>query len=82
MMDEETWMNAEKALELGFIDGILFDEKSTEPNKTEDNDSDGVMFSNIKTNDLLIEKMQKVSFENKNSVPINQLEKRLNLLKK
>jgi ATP-dependent Clp protease protease subunit len=82
MMDEETWMNAEKALELGFIDGILFDEKSTESNKTEDNDSDGVMFSNIKTNDLLIEKMQKVSFENKNSVPINQLEKRLNLLKK
>ena len=24
LMDEETWMNAEKALQLGFVDGILF----------------------------------------------------------
>ncbi len=27
MMDNETWMNAKKALELGFIDGIIEDEK-------------------------------------------------------
>ena len=27
MMDETTWMNAKKAVELGFIDGILEDEK-------------------------------------------------------
>lgn len=27
LMDEETWMNAEKALQLGFVDGILFSEK-------------------------------------------------------
>lgn len=26
LMDEETWMNAEKALQLGFVDGILFSE--------------------------------------------------------
>ena len=26
-MDDETWLNAEKALQLGFVDGILFDEK-------------------------------------------------------
>ena len=27
MMDEETWMNANKAIEMGFADGILEDEK-------------------------------------------------------
>ena len=27
MMDETTWMNAKKAIELGFADGILTDEK-------------------------------------------------------
>ena len=28
MMDDETWMNAKKAIELGFADAILTDEKS------------------------------------------------------
>ena len=27
MMDDETWMNAKKAIELGFADGMLTDEK-------------------------------------------------------
>lgn len=30
LMDAETWMNANKAVELGFADGILEDEKTTE----------------------------------------------------
>lgn len=34
MMDDTTWMNANKALELGFADGILTDERKTVP--TED----------------------------------------------
>ena len=29
MMDETTWMNAKKAIELGFADGMLIDEKHT-----------------------------------------------------
>ncbi len=29
LMDEETWMNAKKAIELGFADGILEDEKKS-----------------------------------------------------
>lgn len=29
LMDDETWLNAEKALQLGFVDGILFDKKDT-----------------------------------------------------
>lgn len=31
LMDSETWMNANKAIELGFADGIIEDEKKTEP---------------------------------------------------
>jgi ATP-dependent Clp protease protease subunit len=36
LMDEETWMNAEKALQLGFVDGILFDDKKNAPEPEED----------------------------------------------
>lgn len=36
LMSDETWMNAKKAVELGFADGILFDEKNeNEPEKTD-----------------------------------------------
>ena len=37
LMDNETWMNAVKAVELGFADGILYrdSEKTEEDNKTE-----------------------------------------------
>ena len=31
MMDRETWITAERAVELGFADGILGEEKGTEP---------------------------------------------------
>lgn len=36
LMSDETWINAKKALELGFADEILFDEKKPEPEKKED----------------------------------------------
>lgn len=41
LMDDETWLNAEKALQLGFVDGILFDEKKKQPveEKTEQEDT-------------------------------------------
>lgn len=36
LMSDETWMNAKKSVELGFADGILFDEKNeNEPEKTD-----------------------------------------------
>lgn len=102
LMDEETWMNAEKALQLGFVDGILFAENKTQPipeeepdeNESEENpdehepdepEKDKSKTENIRPmtfsasrsrNDFL----QKVSAHAK-SVPIEQLEKRLNLLK-
>lgn len=35
MMDEESWINAEKAVKLGFADGILFKEKDKNTNPEE-----------------------------------------------
>ena len=35
LMSDETWINAKRAVELGFADEILFDEKKPEPEKKE-----------------------------------------------
>ncbi len=105
LMDDETWLNAEKALQLGFVDGILFDDKKKtsvpeedKPDEDEsdeesdENDSDedeentdkpkknttSMLYSPTKTTASL---MQKISAMTPKGVPINQLEKRLALLK-
>ena len=36
LMSDETWINAKKAVELGFADELLFDEKKPEPAKKEE----------------------------------------------
>ena len=45
LMSDETWLNAKKAVELGFADEIMFADKKTEtepdPEEEEDGDSDG-----------------------------------------
>lgn len=41
LMSDETWMNAKKAVELGFADEILFDEKKPEPEKEEEEPDEG-----------------------------------------
>lgn len=45
LMSDETWLNAKKAVELGFADEIMFAEKKTEtepdPEEQEEGDSDG-----------------------------------------
>ena len=41
LMDDETWMNAVKAVELGFADGILYRDSDKEDEKTEDDKTDG-----------------------------------------
>ena len=45
LMSDETWLNAKKAVELGFADEIMFADKKTEtepdPEEQEDEDSDG-----------------------------------------
>ncbi|MDD4291067.1 MAG: Clp protease ClpP [Clostridia bacterium] len=50
MMDEETWMNANKAIELGFVDDILTDEK----NSTE---IPAYAFSGMRVANLLVNKL-------------------------
>lgn len=108
MMDDETWLNAKKALQLGFVDGILFskkeDESQAEPDEEEENSEpektestkepdenedepnpdkqrkapDSMIYSPSRTAASL---MQKISASAPKGVPINQLEKRLALLK-
>lgn len=52
MMDEEPWMNAKKAIELGFADGLLEDNKNTE-------DDEGYIFSASAMERTLINKITK-----------------------
>lgn len=40
MMSDETWLNAKKALQLGFVDGILFSKKEPETDEPEEDESD------------------------------------------
>lgn len=51
MMDETTWMNAKKAVELGFADGILTDEKRCEL------DDEAYSFSSAKVEKALINRI-------------------------
>lgn len=86
LMDGETWMNANKAIELGFADGFIEDEKKR---FTEPEDDISFAFSRrAVTNSLLSKVNRKLpvikSPENKTAEkmhPIEPLEKRLNLLK-
>ena len=94
LMDQETWMNANKAIELGFADDILTDEK-----KKKCSDA-SFSFSGRKTEMALLNKLtakcksaekaeeQEPVEEAKpepqpeeTGTPISELEKRLNLLK-
>lgn len=92
LMDDETWLNAEKALQLGFVDGILFDEKKKMfiPEESDEDDSDedagnpqkntaSMQYSPIRTTASLMHKISALAPEK--GVPIEQLEKRLELLK-
>lgn len=79
LMDSETWMNANKAIELGFADGLLEDSKKT-------NIEDSYSYSGKAVESKLINKItnkyRKTSQEKiETSVSINELEKRLFLIK-
>lgn len=85
LMDDETWLNAEKAQQLGFADGILFDDKdrkkSSVPEKEESDPDEkqmSTLYSPIQTTASLMQKLFAITPK---GVPINQLDKRLALLK-
>jgi len=76
LMDAETWFNAKKAVELGFADKILFDESKGHEDVV---DSEAFLFSRMAVNNTLLSKLIPKPEEIK--TPIDQLDKRLNLLK-
>lgn len=94
MMDDETWFNARKAVELGFADKILFDSGGEEegnppkePEEEEEKEEDGKKKKLPFQQDSVMfsRKAMNDSFLSKVSdkkpmVPVDQLEKRLSLL--
>ena len=90
LMSDETWLNAKKAHEMGFVDGILFadnkksvPEKENELNEEEPEKEDSLTamtYSKSKNLSAFLSKVS-ASAEFVTGTPIDQLEKRLELLK-
>ncbi len=75
MMDDESWLNAHKAVEMGFADKVMFmGEDNTQDNTT------GVIFSRMAVTNSLINKLPRQSAPPKAGTPIESLEKRLSLI--
>ena len=89
LMDSETWMNANKAVELGFADGIIsrnaFPEKEDEEDEDEEEKKNpcenSVLFSRKAVNTALINKIEK-HYSNSKGTPVSNIRERLNFIKK
>lgn len=77
LMDAETWMNVNKAIEYGFADGVLEDGKKR--NQKELN-LENFSFSRRAVTNSLLNKLTKPQITEK-KISVESLEKRLNLLK-
>lgn len=76
LMDAETWMNATKALELGFCDEIMFQRQEVDPVP-----EDSFLFSRRAVTNCLLDKLKARAPEPQNPrVKASDLEKRLALL--
>jgi len=73
LMDAESWMNANKAIELGFADKIMFMESETSDL------TDSLIFSRMAVTNSLISKLPKQP-KQKTGTPIESLDKRLSLI--
>ena len=90
-MDSETWMNANKAVELGFADGIISRNAFPEKEDNEDEDEEekdknnpcenSVLFSRKAVNTALINKIEK-HYSNSKGTPVSDIRERLNFIKK
>ena len=93
MMSDETWLNAKKAHEMGFVDGILFSDKKNpfipekeeeeEPDEDEEKEEDSLTamtYSKSKNMSAFLSKVSATA-ESVKGTPIDQLDKRLALLK-
>ena len=76
LMDAETWMNANKAIELGFADKVLFMEVE---DRVPFNIEQGLIFSRAAVCNLLLSKIPKKP-KQKKGTPIESLDKRLSLI--
>ncbi|MGJ4852030.1 head maturation protease, ClpP-related [Bacillota bacterium Meth-B3] len=76
LMDAETWMNANKALELGFCDELLFKE-SAPPGEASEN---SFSFSRRAVTNNLMDKVKARIPKPPEGVPVESLEKRLFLI--
>lgn len=76
-MDAETWMNAKKALELGFCDEIMYQPEAAQPDSPEDS----FVFSRRAVNNCLMDKLKAQMPKPEPKVRASDLEKRLALLK-
>lgn len=74
LMDAETWMNANKAVELGFADVVMFEERSKKCGK------ETYSFSRRAVTNSLISKITPKMPPVKTGTPIESLDKRLSLL--
>lgn len=79
LMDEETWMNANKAIEMGFCDDIM----KREINEVLDSPSISSMYSSVKVMNHLMDKIAtKAKIKGlKKDVKAEELNNRLNLIK-
>lgn len=78
LMDAESWFNARKAVELGFADGVLRGDGTED--KARGGEPEGVMFSRMAVTNSLLSKLIPEQKETEKKVPVEQLEKRLQLL--
>ncbi len=82
LMDAETWMNANKAVELGFADEVLQRDSSSENEMTE---AVATAFSRASVTNSLMEKLSaRCRIEPKPTIPersVDDLMERLNLIK-
>ena len=73
LMDAETWLSAHKAIELGFADGVLEDEKRATPPET-------YAFSRRAVTNSLLVKVKPKEPESPKGISVESLEKRLSLI--
>ena len=74
MMNAESWMNAQKAVELGFADSILYD------GDDEDDEPEGMIFSRAAVTNSLLNKLKAQVPKPDNRVDASVLNKRLDLI--
>ena len=78
LMDAESWFNAGKAVELGFADGVLHGDGTED--KARGGEPEGVMFLRMAVTNSLLSKLVPERKETEKKVPVEQLEKWLQLL--